>query len=56
MIVSCSWDKTIRQWNADTGVADNATGKPMEHSGEVWELAISTYGSVILSGMMMMIA
>ena len=50
LIVTGSKDKTVRRWDAKN---DKAIGKPMEHSVEVWELAVSTDSNVIVSGMMM---
>ena len=47
LIVTCSCDRTVRLWDARNG---EAIGKPMGHSRQVRELAISTDGSVIVSG------
>jgi len=47
-IVSGSWDKTIRLWDAETG---HAIGKPLEgHSGSLNSVAFSPDGSRIVSG------
>src|SRR5712675_1856739 len=47
-IVSGSWDKTIRLWDAETG---DPIGKPLEgHSSRVESVAFSPDGSRIVSG------
>jgi WD40 repeat protein len=47
-IISGSYDKTIRIWNAETG---SAVGKPLEgHTHPVWSVAYSPDGRHIISG------
>ena len=48
MIVSCSWDKTIRRWNADTGVAICSSIRG--HYESVLSVPISSDGELIVSG------
>ncbi|CCA76377.1 related to WD40-repeat protein (notchless protein) [Serendipita indica DSM 11827] len=47
-IVSGSWDRTIRQWDAETG---QPLGEPLQgHEGEVMAIAFSPDGTRIVSG------
>jgi len=47
-IISGSRDRTIRIWDAETGVA---IGRPLkEHAGNVWSVAYSPDGQHIISG------
>ncbi|KAF8836008.1 WD40 repeat-like protein [Paxillus ammoniavirescens] len=46
-IVTCSWDKTVRIWNVETGEQEGTT---MEHEGWVEGLAVTRDGKRVLSG------
>ncbi|KAF8833065.1 WD40 repeat-like protein, partial [Paxillus ammoniavirescens] len=40
-IVTCSWDKTVRIWNVETGEQEGTT---MGHEGRVYGLAVTRDG------------
>jgi WD40 repeat protein len=46
-IVTCSWDKTVRIWNVETGEQE---GTAIEHEDSVDGLAVTRDGKRILSG------
>jgi WD40 repeat protein len=45
--VSCSFDRTVRVWNVETG---QEVRQLKGHAGEVWALALSPEGQRVLSG------